>query len=219
MKRKIIFSTFLSTMTFFLLITSYQVHADYIWSGTNGYKIYLSPAEHYGQNIGCGGYIEDENAQALALDAAIGSSSDLLARGYSVRVGTGTYVQNTSNSNSWGADYHIPMHSNAATWDCTPPYDLNFSASGTYLMYYPGDTNGSGLSDQLVNTIGSVSPGMGFDRKGAVSNLYELNSTNAPAAYLESAFHTFQPDVDWLLVYGGWSWRVGWAVDSYLGYP
>lgn len=219
MKRQIILSVLLSIITTFLFTEGYDAYADYIWNGSNGYKIYLSPAEHGGENVGCSGYIEDENAKAYALDAAIGSSADLLSRGYSVRVGTGNYVQNTSNSNSWGADYHIPMHSNAAAWDCTPPYDLNFSASGTYLMYYPTDTNGSGLSDKLVNTIGSVSPGMGFDRKEANSYWYELTATNASAAYMETAFHTFQPDVDWLLGYGGWSWRVGWAVDAYLGYP
>jgi hypothetical protein len=48
---------------------------------------------------------------------------------------------------------------------------------------------------------------------------YELTSTNAAAAYLESGFHTFQLDVDWLEDYSSWSWRVGWAVDRYLGYP
>lgn len=219
MIRKISLGTILMMMTIFLFATGYEVYADYTWYGSNGYKIYLSPAEHFGQNIGCDGYVEDENAQALALEAAVGNGWDLLARGYSVRVGTGTYVQNTSSSNSWGADYHIPMHSNAGTWDCTPPYDLNHGASGTYLMYYPGDTDGSGLSDELVYTIGSASPGMGFDRKESNTVFYELNSTNASAAYLESAFHTFQPDVDWLEDYSSWSWRVGWAVDRYLGYP
>lgn len=215
----------ITVVTVFLFIQGYEaVFADFVWPGSNGYKIYLSPAEHNGDNVGCSGYIEDQEADNLALQAAVGVGGwNLLARGYSVRIGTGTHIQNTTNSNNWGSDYHIPMHSNSpasvGSWDCTPPYDLNFGASGTYLMYYPGDTNGSGLSNKLVEKIGPQSPGKGFDRMESRSNLHELSATNAPAAYLESAFHTFQPDVDWLKNNSSWSWRVGFAVDSYLGYP
>ena len=100
-----------------------------------------------------------------------------------------------------------------------PSSDLNFSASGTYVMYYPGDTNGAGLASRLKSTISPASPGKGIDRIESRTNLYELNSTNASTAYLESGFHTFRPDEDWLRLHWDWAWRIGWAVDWYLGYP
>jgi len=46
-----------------------------------------------------------------------------------------------------------------------------------------------------------------------------------PAAYIETEFHDWETGVDWLTSYDGsgayddWTWRIGWGVDSYLGYP
>ena len=220
MIREITQTTLLALITFLLIISSQNVNADAIYYGTNGKKIYLSPADHGGGNIGCDGYVEDHEAERLAIQAAVGSGEDLLQRGYTVRIGGGTMFDNIANSNAWGSDYHIPMHSNAQLtgMNCAAPYDLSYGASGTYLMYKPGNTEGSGLSDELVIRVGDASPGTGFDRKEARGDLYELNNSNAPAAYLEMAFHTFGADEDWLRM-NNWTWRIGWAVDRYLGYP
>lgn len=199
------------------------VDADTTWNGPNGYKIYVSPAKHSPDNVGCDNHKESQWAQNLGWTAAAGAGYDLVARGYSVRLGTGVYWENKNSSNSWGADYHIPMHSNApgstSSWDCTAPYNLSTGASGTLLMHYPGSTGGSGLSNSLVTTIAGMSPGSGQDRAISSTCCTEITSTNAAAAYLESAFHTFNPDQDWLTTESNWGWRVGYGVDLYLGYP
>lgn len=217
-----------AALTFVAVVLVNPLDADSTYYGSNGYKIYLSPAKHVpydgdAPNYGCDNHNENYWANELAWTAAIGAGTDLLARGYSVRIGSSGYVTNKNSSNAWGANYHIPMHSNApgssSEWDCTAPYNLDWGASGTLLMYYPGSTGGSGMSDSLVYTVGSSSPGRGYDKKISSTCCTEITQTTAYAAYLESGFHTFNPDQDWLQQHADWGWRVGWAVDRYLGYP
>lgn len=212
-----------AALTYAAAVTVLQVDADTIWNGSNGYKIYVSPAKHTPDNVGCDSHGESTWARAAATTAAAGAGLDLVARGYSVRLGSGNFSQNKDSSNAWGSDYHIPMHSNApgsaSQWDCVSPYNLDNGASGTLLMHYPGSTGGSGLSDNLVFTLAGVSPGRGQDKKISSTCCTEITATTAKAAYIESAFHTFNPDQDWLQTHADWGWRVGYGVDRYLGYP
>mgnify|MGYP001816708870 CR=1 FL=1 len=85
-------------------------------------------------------------------------------------------------------------------------------------------SNGHALANQLIYTIAPVSPGTGAGNEVASYNaIDETVYTNAWAAYLEAAFHTHYYDVRWLLEYNDvsdhWTWRIGWAVDRFLGYP
>lgn len=226
MLKKLSIVAVVAAVTFTVVTLVGTVDADTTWAGSNGYKIYVSPAKHSPDNVGCNGHQESYWASQAGWEAAAGLGLDLVARGYAVRLGSGVYWQNKDSSNAWGANYHIPMHSNApgsgSDWDCTSPYNLGQGASGTLLMYYPGSTGGSGLSASLVTTVASVSPGTGQDRKISSTCCTEITATNAYCAYLESGFHTFQPDVDWLqdcCTTGSWTWRVGYGVDLYLGYP
>lgn len=223
MMKKLLAITTSAAVTFGLVALVLPTQADTTWNGSNGYKIYVSPAKHSPDNTGCDGHQESYWAQQAASTAASGAGLDLVARGYSVRLGSGVYWENKNSSNSWGAHYHIPMHSNAPgssnDWDCTSPYNLGQGASGTLLMHYPGSTGGAGLSDSLVSTVGPVSPGTGQDKKISSTCCTEITQTTAKAAYLESAFHTFNPDQDWLQTHTDWGWRVGYGVDLYLGYP
>lgn len=215
-------------LTFAVVAAVEQVGADTTFSGPNGFKIYLSPARHHATtgsnpNFGCESHNENAWADALAWTAGAGAGYDLVVRGYSVRIGNQGYVTNKNSSNNWGADYHIPLHSNApgssSAWDCAAPYNLDQGASGTLLLYYPTSTGGSGLSSSLVTTVGASSPGRGQDRKVASTCCTEITQTVAKAAYLESGFHTFGPDKDWLQNHRNWGWRVGYGIDLYLGYP
>jgi hypothetical protein len=228
MLRQVLIVLSAAALTFSGVVLVHSIDADTTWNGSNGYKIYLSPATHApysgsNPNYGCDSHNENYWAEQLGWTAAAGAGTDLVARGYSVRLGNSGYVTNKNSSNSWGADYHIPLHSNApgstSQWDCTAPYDLSYSASGTLLLYYPGSSGGAGMSDNLVYTVGGSSPGYGTDKKISSTCCTEITATNAYAAYLESGFHTFNPDQDWLQDEDSWGWRVGWGVDRYLGYP
>lgn len=201
----------------------------------NGYKIYLSPARHTdtGSRAECGGNSENAMAATAANNATNGnyyndlydpSSSyrNLRSRGYQVRIGDGTLRSAIDNSNAWAANLHIPMHSNAdVAGQCTR---TDASRFGTVVIYRDGSTNGQAFAGRLRDHVGASSPGT---RDYACRNpgdpcttidLGELRETRAVAGYLESDFHTWNTGINWLKS-ASWPWRIGWAVDSHLGYP
>lgn len=183
----------------------------------NGWRIYLSPAHHWdGPNYGCDAYVEDVTMRRLATHAAgvttVGSGS-LLDRGYRVRVGHGDPDDNIERSNRWPSDRHIALHSNAhGSAQC------GATSGGTLAFYDAGRPHSVDLARKLSNKVGGDSPG-GNDDAVAHGNLYELNQSNSPPAYLETEFHDWQKGKNWLVDYESWSWYLGYAVDVHLGYP
>ncbi|HEX6289507.1 MAG TPA: hypothetical protein VFZ66_09970 [Herpetosiphonaceae bacterium] len=219
-------------------VTAERAQADYLYDpyGTwNGHKIYLSPARHTdtGARGECGGNSENTMAYNAANNATNGNyyndvydpSSpyrNLRSRGYQVRIGDTTYRAAIDNSNAWGANIHIPMHSNAdVSGQCTRTDATRF---GTVTIYRDTSMNGRVFAETLNEKVGPSSPGTrDFSCKNpgdpcTVIDLAELRETNAVAGYLESEFHTWNTGVNWLKQ-PSWPWRVGWAVDAYLGYP
>lgn len=208
----------------------------YFSSTWNGYRVYLSPARH--TDTGARGECNiDENTMGywVAYDAAQGdyyndvsnTTSDgrnLTARGYDVKIGTGTIQSAINNSNAWGADLHIVIHSNA---DMTTGVDCsrtNASAFGTVGIYRSGSVGGQTLTDAIRNAVGPASPGTNdiicFNPGDpcTTKDLGELRETTAVASYLESEFHTWNIGADWLWAQLWWRWRIGVGVDQYLGY-
>ncbi len=208
----------------------------------NNKKIYLSPARH--SNTGDRGECDgeagwgplDENYAALrfAYFAANGSYigetvrrdsqyRNLRARGYKVRIGRDTLNSAISNSNAWGADLHIPIHSNARPEDCS---DDRPERHGTHIIFQSyGETGGEGLAEQMLTTIGGASPGTNdlicHNSSGCTlfTCLGELCRTVAKSAYLEREFHSWNIGTKWMETEQFHTWRLGWAVDRFLGYP
>ena len=223
-----------------------QARADQIYepyAPWNGKKIYLSPARHltgYGASGECQNAKEDELAFYAAFDAAwtdyyldvySGSSQyrNLRTRHYLVRIGDGTVSSAIANSNAWGATRHIAIHSNAdVSGQCSR---TDASRFGTVGIYRSGSALGQDLTVWLKNTIGVEIHG-GYRSPGTndytcynpghpctTINLGELRDTNAPAAYMETEFHTWNSGVNWLYNSQIWAWRFGRAVDNHLGFP
>jgi hypothetical protein len=205
-------------------------------SSWNGKKVFLSPAYHTsepGARGECQDQVERYMNRAIAQEAAYRGdrpgSVDFTERGYRVAIGWSTPTQNKNDSNSWGADIHIPLHSNAKSPGCGASSSAN---AGTMVIYV--STAGSNLSSYVRDavgtwfdyqgTYGSPSPGIN-DLKCHVtspctpySSLTELNDTTAIASYLENEYHTWVSGVNWL-TRTDWQSRIGMAVDQYLGYP
>lgn len=219
--RKLVLITSILAM---LAATAGSASADltYTPSSPNGQKVYLSRACHdrgtgaCHTNTGCDNYSENAGSSAITSSAlsANGGAGGLLDRGYTVRIGTGLTSANIASSNSWKATMHIPVHSNAGTFNCTAPFTA--SRGGTMTMWY--STNGSQLAQQLLNTIGPASPGTN-EQIVRRTDLGELTQTNGVAGYIEAAYHTYRPDVDWLRSPSTWTWRIGYGIDMCRGYP
>ena len=195
----------------------------YYWpsNGWNGYRVYLSPAYHAGQNVGCDGYVEDdvtEGAPDIAKEAASGYGTDLKNRHYYVKVRWGVSASTKiSDSNAWGAHIHIPIHSNAKTEDC----DAGASYGGTWIIKQYSSQHA--FAEDLLDALDGASPGTDDDicwtwNCTNYSSLGELTQTYAKAAYVEADFHSYDLGVDWLRE-RTWQWRIGYGVDMYLGYP
>jgi len=219
--------------------------SDYVYepfSAWNGKKVYLSPARHSdagdrGECQGRNGMGDlDENTAALlfALYATAGDwigevrnptsqYRNLRSRGYKVRIGRGTVASAIKNSNAWASTVHIPIHSNARPEDCK---NTDAKKHGTHVIYKSyGESGGQGLSDHMKYTIGRSSPGTNDLICHNSSNctlfncLGELCKTKAKAAYLEREFHTWNKGAAWLKKDYANAWRLGWAIDLFLGYP
>lgn len=190
----------------------------------NGKKIYLSPARHpdTGSRGECQGKSENDMGYSAAYGAA-NQTNGLVSRQYKVQIGTSTYTGAVANSNSWGADIHLVMHSNSGSGAGTCA-SRSGSSRGTTVIYYDGSTSGSNLAQKVVDNVGPATPGTkdykckNSDPCTSIFPLYELQATSATAAYSETEFHDWNAGVNFLTS-SGWKNRFGGAVDQHLGYP
>ena len=140
-------------------------------------KVYLSPAQHKNQGACSPGgvrYLEDYWARKVANQAA----KALRAAGVTVKVSTNwatdNFVGAASQSNAWGADVHIPIHTNAG----------NGRMRGSDTFY--ASPKGKDLASTMLKHISKVS---GTKRGVWYRSWHELTATRAVAAYLELDFH------------------------------
>ena len=170
----------------------------------------------------------------VAETLAYGAGCDLVARGYKVRIGTGDLGDRIGASNDlWAVTHdmrHVALHSNAPAtgvpWDCTSPYDYDAANTGTDVYHWSSSSNGHALSGNIRDKLYTASPGRGAGYESSLHGSYtELGQTFAPAVIVEEGYHTFAPDVNFLKAPGtygstnGWAWRIGWGIDTTLGYP
>lgn len=200
-----------------------SIYNPAVW---NNRIIYLSRACHDGNdgvpggacipNTGCNNFNENAQSNTTSLAAANGRGpgDNLVERGYKVHVGTGTAGQNIASSNAARATLHIPLHTNSgAQLNCSSTTAANH---GTWGMF--ASANGQNCASSLVNRVGQASPGTN-DITQRRNDLGELTRTTAIGCYLEAEFHSWSTGVTWIRDEINWTWRIGWAVDSYLGYP
>ena len=90
-------------------------------------------------------------------------------------------------SNAWGADLHIPLHTNAFTG----------STHGTQI-YYKTDA-GRKVAKAIFNQLAPIVPGTGGDSVRKVTDLYEITKCKATVAYIEAAFHDNATDAKWII--------------------
>jgi len=198
----------------------------------NGYRIYLSPARH--SNSGNRGECQlEENVNGfLAANNATNAEfqdqhKNLRERGYKVRIGNGTVATAIANSNSWGADLHIPLHSNAIPG---VPCTHTSSGHGTWGIH-EGNLFDQLLAQDLVGWIGEEQDGLGQASPGtgdrtchtqtctAFDSLGEIRETDGVSAYMELEFHTWNTGAAYLANANRWSWRIPAAIDTFLGSP
>lgn len=150
-------------------------------------KIYLSPSNQDGNLYAYGNTNECDQCNRIA-DAA---KTALERCGFTVKKAPKGQEMRTSinESNSWGADLHIPIHTNAANGKC----------GGTLVFVYSDSAENMKYAKPIYEAVQAVSPGTTNYGVRVDSGWAEVNSTNAIAVYIEVDFHDNPPIAKWLI--------------------
>ena len=148
-------------------------------------KIYISPSSQVENKYALGNTNEAEQCRKIAVALV----NALIRCGFeSVTNITGDMYVRTAESNKWGANLHIPIHTNA----------YNKKVQGTRIYCYNTAGEGYKASKAIMDTLKSITPGSS-DSINARDNLYEINKANAPVAYIEVAFHDNEVEAKWII--------------------
>lgn len=150
-------------------------------------KIYLSPSMQSGNIYAYGNTNECEQCNKIAEYAKLA----LERCGFEVKKSPQgqAMVQSIKQSNNWGADLHIPIHTNAFN---------SQTLGGTLVMIYSNATENKKAGSAILNAVAPISPGPDYSLR-VNSGLAELNSTKAVAVYLEVEFHDHTTGANWII--------------------
>lgn len=168
-------------------------------------KIYLSPSDQTGNLYAAGGTNEAVQCRKIA-DAA---QKFLEQQGFLVLNNkTDAMSARIAESNTWGADAHIPIHTNA----------FNGNVQGTRLFCYDGSGAGYRLSTAILDALAPVVPGT--SDSVTTANFAEILQVHAPAAYVEAGFHDNPQQAQWIIDH---TEAIGQAIargiSNYYGLP
>ena len=148
-------------------------------------KGYLSPSNQTANTYSYGntteavqcGYIADACKRALERS------------GVQVKVGHYDTMENRCKaSDAFGADVHVPIHTNA----------FNEKVMGTRIFSY--DTKGTGwkYANAVFEVLAPLTPGKSENVKAA-PQLYEVAHPKAPTVYVECEFHDSAEGAKWII--------------------
>ena len=148
-------------------------------------RIYLSPSNQFSNSYATG----KTNEMAQCDKIAKATATALKRCGFEVKVGkSGDSMQNRcSESDSFNADIHMPIHTNAYNGQVT---------GGTRIFCL--NSNGRKACQAILNEIGKISPGTA-DSITYQTGLYEINVPKALTVYVECEFHDTKTGASWII--------------------
>lgn len=159
-------------------------------------KIYLSPERRpapHGPYYGFAGVYEHDVTSEIAEKTA----GALVRCGFSVQTAApaATLRQRVAQAVAWGADYYLPIHTNAATATLREG-----TARGPEVLAY-GEPGGiSWRACQMTyEALMEIYPGKTDRGVRKNTTFYEINSTPMLSVYPELAFHDNGLDAAWLV--------------------
>lgn len=111
--------------------------------------------------------------------------------GFEVKIVHRSTLANKCNqSDAWGADLHLPLHSNA----------FNGTVSGTRVMCMRTVEGQLGYeySKKIFKQLDAVTPG-NSSNISAQPQLYEIHAPHAPTVYVEVDFHDVPMVANWIV--------------------
>lgn len=138
-------------------------------------KVYISPSDQWSNIVAGGQHSEAKHCTDIANTLA----NYLRQNEYEVKVGDNskesTYTNRALESNKWGADLHICIHTNAG------------GGKGTLVLTYPTSINDKYVQN-IYNEVANLTPTNDKGIQGS-TDLYEINETECVCVYIEVDFH------------------------------
>ena len=148
-------------------------------------KIYLSPSDQTANKYAYG----DTNEAVQCRRIADALEKALKRCGFAVKNNkTDSMQARVRESNDWGADLHVPLHTNA----------YNGKVSGTRIFTYDKSGKGYKCAKKVFRFLAPVTPGAS-ESISVYDDLYEVKYTAAPCVYIESEFHDVAIVAKWII--------------------
>lgn len=149
------------------------------------YKVYLSPSNQTSNRYAYGNTTEAVQCGKIA-DAC---RAALERSGVAVKVGhMSPMLDKCRESNAFGADLHVPIHTNA----------FNGAVGGTRMFCFNSSGEGMKACKAIFNRLAPVTPGTSENIRVDAS-LYEVRTPSAPTAYIECEFHDNATMARWIV--------------------
>ena len=150
-------------------------------------KIYISPSSQTENKY----VIGNTNEPAQCRKIAVKTVEALERCGFEAKTNTTegkTMYDRVRESDAWGADAHIPIHTNA----------FDGKVAGFRGFYYKAGGAGHKLAAAIEDTVAPITPGTS-DSLSAQPKLYEVYASKAPCAYLELGFHDNKDEAQYII--------------------
>lgn len=148
-------------------------------------KVFLSPSNQVENR-----YAYGDTTEAVQCGKIAEACKAALERsGVTVQVGHMIHMsEKIAQSNAFGADLHVPIHTNA----------FNGTVSGTRMFYYAEGGEGQKACQAIFARLAPVTPGTSENIR-ADASLYEVRVPAAPTAYIECEFHDNPAASKWIV--------------------
>lgn len=148
-------------------------------------KVYLSPSNQTENSYAYAG--TNEGVQCGRIAEACKAA--LARSGVGVMLGHMKSMQEkVQESNSYGADLHVCIHTNA----------FNGQVSGTRMFCFNENGNGMKACKAIFNRLAPITPGTSENIR-VNAKLYEVRVPAAPTAYIEVDFHDVPSVAQWIV--------------------
>lgn len=147
-------------------------------------KIYVSPSDQHRNLYAVGDTNEKDQCHAIA--AALVPALERCGMQAKTNY-TASMQERVKESNEWGADLHLPIHTNA----------YNGKVMGTRLFCYNKTGEGYRASVAVMSALAPITPGESDSI--TVKHFYEVKYAHAPTVYLEVGFHDNKEEAAWII--------------------
>lgn len=148
-------------------------------------KVYVSPSDQVKNAYAAGNTTEAIQCRQIATLLV----KALERQGFGAKTNlTGSMYERVKESNDWGANLHVCIHTNA----------YNEKVAGTRLFCYVMNGEGHKACKAVMARLAPITPGTS-DGISARPELYECKVAHAPTVYIEVDFHDVDEVAIWII--------------------